>query len=154
MSADTSTVASAHPASTLNAYHHWAPPPAIARERARRRTLHRAGRWTSRFLGATVGHGYRPWRAGAWLAAVVLAGWWLFGSLWRDDIVPAGRAQEEFRPLLFSLDAVLPVVNLGQDDLWTIAGGGAQWWYAFSVLAGWALATVLVSALTARLVRD
>jgi hypothetical protein len=46
------------------------------------------------------------------------------------------------------------VVNLGQDDRWTITGGGAQWWYAFSVLAGWALATVLVSALTARLVRD
>lgn len=127
---------------------------AIARERARRRTLHRAGRWTSRFLGATVGHGYRPWRAGAWLAAVVLAGWWLFGSLWRDDMVPAGGAQEQFRPLLFSLDAVLPVVNLGQDDRWAITGGGAQWWYAFSVLAGWALATVLVSALTARLVRD
>ena len=127
---------------------------AIARERARRRTLHRAGRWTSRFLGATVGHGYRPWRAGAWLAAVVLAGWWLFGSLWRDDIVPADGAQEEFRPLLFSLDAVLPVVNLGQDDRWAITGGGAQWWYAFSVLAGWALATVLVAALTARLVRD
>ncbi len=127
---------------------------AIARERAKRRTLHRAGRWTSRFLGATVGHGYRPWRAGAWLAAVVLAGWWLFGSLWRDDLVPAGGGEDEFRPLLFSLDTVLPVVNLGQDDRWTITGGGAQWWYAFSVLAGWALATVLVSALTARLVRD
>jgi hypothetical protein len=126
---------------------------AIARERARRRTLHRAGRWTSRFLGATVGHGYRPWRAGAWLAAVVLAGWWCFGSLWRDDMVAAG-GDEEFRPLLFSLDAVLPVVDLGQDDRWNIVGGGAQWWYAFSVLAGWALATVLVSALTARLVRD
>lgn len=127
---------------------------AIARERARRRTLHRPGRWASRFLGATVGHGYRPWRAGAWLAAVVLAGWWLFGSLWREDLVAAGGAPEEFRPLLFSLDAVLPVVNLGQDDRWEIMGGGAQWWYAFSVLAGWALATVLVSALTARLVRD
>ena len=127
---------------------------AIARERARRRTLHRAGRWTNRFLGATVGHGYRPWRAGAWLAAVVVAGWWLFGSLWRDDMVPAGDGEAEFRPLLFSLDAVLPVVDLGQDDRWEIVGGGAQWWYAFSVLAGWALATVLVSALTARLVRD
>jgi len=127
---------------------------AIARERARRRTLHRPGRWASRFLGATVGHGYRPWRAGAWLAAVVLAGWWLFGSVWREDLVAAGGAPEEFRPLLFSLDAVLPVVNLGQDDRWETMGGGAQWWYAFSVLAGWALATVLVSALTARLVRD
>jgi hypothetical protein len=69
-------------------------------------------------------------------------------------MVPAGGGDQEFRPLLFSLDTVLPVVNLGQDDRWTITGGGAQWWYAFSVLAGWALATVLVSALTARLVRD
>jgi hypothetical protein len=124
----------------------------IARECARRATLHRARRPASRFLAATVGYGYRPWRAFGWLATVVVAGWCLFGLVWRDNVEPAGRAPD-FHPLLFSLDAVLPVVQLGQDARFSVMGA-AQWWYAFSVLAGWVLATVLVAALTARLVRD
>jgi len=127
---------------------------AIAREHARRPMLHRARRPVSCFLAATVGYGYRPWRAVGWMAALVLVGWWLFGSVWREDINRApGAAAHDFQPLLFSLDAVLPVVKLGQEDHW-MATATAQWWYAFSVLAGWLLATVLVAALTARLVRD
>jgi hypothetical protein len=130
---------------------------AIARERRRREELGIASRGWSLFLGVTVGYGYQAWRGIIWLAAFALAGWPIFAWARAHHHMNALRAPTEplpqFHAWLYSLDSVLPVVNLGQKDYWSPTGI-AQVWHAASVLAGWFLVTLILGALTTRLVRD
>ena len=128
---------------------------AYERERRRRGQLGRAGKAWNVFLQWTVGYGYRTWQAALWLLAFVLAGWGIFA--WANpDHMRATKAADElpdFQSLLYALDAVLPVVKLGQEDSWS-ATGAAQWWYSVSVLAGWLLVTAVIAALTTIVARD
>jgi hypothetical protein len=48
--------------------------------------------------------------------------------------------------VLYTLDLLLPVVNLHQRDAW-VAHGAAQWG-ALLTIAGWILATAWIAALT------
>ena len=87
-----------------------------------------------RFLGLTIGYGYRPWRA-FWIGLVVVAlGWLLFGVGFRADVmVPSNkeayvsgdygerRVSEDypkFNALVYSLDMFVPLVNLHQASYW------------------------------------
>lgn len=65
---------------------------------------------------------------------------------------PSGFAVPPFHAWLYSIDAVLPVINLGQKSAWTT--GAAQLWYAFSVIAGWLLGLGFVAYFTAKLFRE
>lgn len=58
----------------------------------------------------------------------------------------------DFHGWLYSLDTVLPVIKLGQEDFWTPTGI-ALGWYVLAVLAGWVLITAALAALTAAAVR-
>ena len=83
----------------------WAPP---------------ALRWLPRsghvLLGLLAGHGYRPGRLVAWLAAV----WLMCGGLYwaageRAGASPAAAATDStLGPFAYSLDRLLPLVDLGQ----------------------------------------
>jgi hypothetical protein len=130
---------------------------AIAKETGRRSDLGIPGRAWNYILAIAVGYGYRAWLGVAWLTSVALAGWLIFGlANASHDIVALQRKGETAPPFhawLYSLDSVLPVINLGQEDYWSPTGI-ALYWHTISVLAGWLLITLILGALTTRLVRD
>jgi adhesin HecA-like repeat protein len=129
---------------------------AIAKQRARRRTLGLAGRLWSLLLDGLVGYGYRTWLAGVWLAAFWLIGWVVFDRAHEHHqlvLAKPGEAHPSFHGAVYSLDTLLPVVDLHQQAVW-IPDGWVQWWAWASILAGWVLTTAVVAALTGLLKRD
>jgi hypothetical protein len=129
---------------------------AIAKQRARRRTLGPTGRVWGWLLDVLVGYGYRTWLAGVWLIGFWLVGWAVFNRAYdRHDLVVAnpGDARPSFHAAVYALDTLLPVVDLRQQAVW-IPHGVAQWWAWTSILAGWVLTTAVVAALTGFLKRD
>jgi hypothetical protein len=86
----------------------------------------------------TVGFGYRPWLAVCWLVAfAVLGGAWFAAN--PPEPIDDGQ-NPVFNPWLFAADTLLPIVNLGQDGYWRLAGA-SQWIGSGLVAAGWILAT-------------
>lgn len=128
---------------------------AIAKQRARRRTLPLPARAWSLLLDGLIGYGYRTWQAGLWLVGFWLAGWMVFARAYPGSLTPAkpGEPQPAFKPLIYALDTLLPVVNLHQEDNW-LPRGGAQWWAWSSILVGWVLTTAAAAAFTGVLKRD
>jgi hypothetical protein len=128
----------------------------IAKQRRRRQTpLPVPAKAASYLLDVAVGYGYRTWRAVYALLAIILVGWGVFAAAFPKHLTatrPAGQLPP-FHPWLYSIDAVLPVINLGQESAWTPTGA-AQISYAFSVLAGWLLGLGLVAYFTAKLFRE
>jgi hypothetical protein len=130
---------------------------AIAKQRARRRTLGPAERLWALLLDGLVGYGYRTWLAGLWLVGFWLAGWAVFDRAHANGTLvlttKPGEARPSFHGAVYALDTLLPVVDLRQQAVW-IPRGGAQWWAWASILAGWVLTTAVVAALTGLLKRD
>jgi cytoskeletal protein CcmA (bactofilin family) len=135
---------------------------AFAKERARRDHLRLAGRMWNRTLHYSVGFGYQIWRAVAWLAVLFLAGSLIFTwaeahhqvlPLANTRLVPSEHPAPAFHAWLYTLDALLPIVNLDQKQFWETTGF-PHVWYVISVLSGWLLVTIVLAAMTARLVRD
>jgi hypothetical protein len=129
---------------------------AIAALDDRRRTLPPAARAWAEFLRWSVGYGYRTWQAALWLAGIVAVGWLVFALAWPGHmhaLKPHGPETPPFHAWLYSLDVVLPVVDLGQQGTW-VPTGPALGWYVAGILAGWILVTAVVGALTAALVRN
>jgi hypothetical protein len=123
----------------------------IERQRRRYAEQHLLGRVWGRLQEWTVGYGYRPWRAIAWLVV-----FWLFGTLWflGHRLAPLDSGQQPvWNPALLSTDLVLPIVDLGQDKQWQLSGS-SQWISAGLVAAGWILATTAAAGATRVLKRD
>jgi cytoskeletal protein CcmA (bactofilin family) len=108
-----------------------------------------------------IGYGYRPLRA-----LTILAGVWLASSLWfsiwpptcsrygpaSTGICPVKSDEHPtWDPWLYSLDQLIPVVNLGHDTAWDPTGWTKAVAYIL-VVSGWILTTVTISAGT-RLLR-
>jgi hypothetical protein len=130
---------------------------AIAKEEARQGTLRWPGKLRSRFLGSTVGYGYKPAQGLWWLTGLFLIDWFVFTWAKENGHLRALREKSvrppEFHVSLYALDHVLPVIELGQRSYWS-ATGFFQYWQTASDLAGWLLVTVILGAVTARLVRS
>jgi hypothetical protein len=127
----------------------------IAKQRRRRKYLPAPAKATSWLLDVAVGYGYRTWRAALALLAIILIGWGVFAAAFPEHMTatrPSGE-MPSFHAWLYSIDAVLPVINLGQESAWN-PSGAAQIWYAFGALAGWLLGLGFVAYLTARLFRE
>jgi hypothetical protein len=84
----------------------------VAGERHRRDTLSIPGRWWGRLQDLTVGYGYRPVRAGAWLAVLFTGGTVVF-TLHPPRAADPGTAPD-FVPPVYTLDLILPVGDFGQ----------------------------------------
>jgi hypothetical protein len=142
---------------------------------ARRADLRRYGnlnpyRWFGNwFLDWTIKYGYQTWRAGAGLAAVFVV--FLMLSILGQRhgvIVPIGeidglhsvpsatQCTSEypcFYPAGYTVDTVIPIINVHQADYWG-PDGHAPWgwvWVGGTWIAtglGWALATLLVAGYT------
>lgn len=136
----------------------------IAKQRHRRRVLaqgHRRGvlalpgEAASLFLDATVGYGYRKWLAGLWLVLLWAVGWAIFASAhprYMQPLHPPGQTPR-FQAAIYSLDALVPLIDLGQRSAWQPIGA-ARWWFWFSICAGWALTTAVAAALAGLLRTD
>jgi len=117
----------------------------------------RARAW-DRFLGFTVGHGHRVWYLSFPALFFFLLGTFIFQQAKSADlIVPAcanadAAAQRvgRFCPWMYSLDVLLPVVNLHQEEVWRPDPTNRllRWYFWAQILAGWFLATLLVAGLT------
>ncbi len=130
-------------------------------------------RW---ILRLTIGYGYRPWYALLWgIGFVVLgASFFSLGYRWGDMTpkdaeaykqfktnIPAQRNHDglppnyiEFSAPIYSLDAFLPIVNLGEKDQWMPNrhkgdfGKFLRIWLWIHIGLGWLLTTLFVAGLT------
>jgi hypothetical protein len=144
---------------------------AIARRRDLRTYGHlspysKFGNW---FLDITIRYGYQTWRAAALLAVVFVA--FLVLSIvgqHQHVIVPAGDTKELhpvptatqctsnypcFYPFGYTVDTVIPIINVHQADYWRPNGHAPAGWIWVvgawgATAAGWALATLLIAGYT------
>jgi hypothetical protein len=109
-----------------------------------RRSITAAWSW---LLRSTIGYGYAPWRALFWFAAV-----WTIASLvfaqarLGDDLTARPGEHDQYHPIAYALDLLLPVVNLQQRQHW-IPNHGYFWWTIGFTIMGWLIATVVVAGL-------
>jgi hypothetical protein len=101
-----------------------------------------------RLLGITIGHGYRPWRAGGWALAFIVA-FAIFVSLDRSAFEPdkAGVHGHPSPALIYAADTFIPIVDLGEADKWAPTGG-ARWAEWPIIVIGWTLSTLFVAGFT------
>lgn len=123
----------------------------LAKQRHRRQGLSRIAQAWGYLQDAAVGYGYRPLRALAWLGVLVTV---MTGYFWRyppraTDPATAPR----FEPVIYALDNLVPVLGLGQKSAYVATGAG-QWIAWTGALAGWVLATTVVTAATRALARS
>jgi hypothetical protein len=113
-----------------------------ARERAQRRGKNMAARAWGVLQDITVGYGYRPRRALAWIGLLLATGSVVF------SVVPPPALQADAAPhfngIIYTLDLLLPVVNLGQKGAFN-PGGAEQWLSYVLIAAGWTLATTVAA---------
>lgn len=125
----------------------------IARERRRRREVNRLGKLWSDLLWIIVGYGYRDWLAGLWLLGFLIVGSVIFSLAWPSGFEALKTPAPAFNPVAYTVDTLLPVIDLGQQSAWTPRG--AFRWISWSlVLVGWGLATAVLAALAGLLNRD
>ena len=117
-----------------------------ASERNKSRAKTPLARTWSLLQDVTIGYGYQPWRAVAWLAILVATGSIIFTIAPPPPLGPG--APPHFNSVIYTLDLLLPVVDLGQKHAFN-PGGAEQWFSYLLVAAGWALVTT-VAAGTAR----
>ncbi|GAB2844203.1 oxidoreductase [Actinoallomurus bryophytorum] len=115
-----------------------------ARELHRRDAKTTVGRIWSGLQDVTVGYGYRSWRAMLWLALLLVLGSVLYGFA-PPAALKAGEAPH-FNPVMYTLDLLLPIVDLGQQNAFNPAGA-EQWISYLLVAAGWILATTIAAGI-------
>jgi hypothetical protein len=121
----------------------------LAKERQRREQLPRYGQAWSWLQEITVGYGYRPLRACAWLGTFIGLGTLVFGLHHPPPL--SGVAHTAFNPLIYTLDLVVPLVNLGMRNEYDPQG--PQRWLAYLLIAiGWIFATTIATGI-ARVLR-
>ncbi|WP_189958294.1 hypothetical protein [Streptomyces alanosinicus] len=114
----------------------------VAKQRTMRSTLGPPARVWSFLQDATVGYGYRPLRA-VWLLICLLAiGSALFHA-WPPSPVGDGP-YPRFQPVIYTLDLLLPLVDLGQERAYE-PSGGMQWVAILLIGTGWLLATTVAA---------
>ncbi|MBH5334369.1 oxidoreductase [Streptomyces pactum] len=121
----------------------------LAKQRRRRETLPLAGKLWGYLQDWTVAYGYRPGRALVWMAVL-----WAVGTAYYLQRPPEELKDGEsphWNAYLYTLDLLLPLIELGQDAYWR-PGGLSQWLAAALILLGWILATS-VAAGASRLLR-
>ncbi|MFG2118588.1 oxidoreductase [Streptomyces sp. NPDC048710] len=121
----------------------------LAKQRRRRETLPPAAKCWGYVQDWTVAYGYRPGRAAVWMAVLWAAGTLAFSHAGHPPVNPGGHPT--WSAALFTLDLLLPVIDLGQVGQWQLRGGW-QWLAAAMILLGWILATTVAAGAT-RLLR-
>lgn len=124
----------------------------IEKERRRRSpVLSRPWRWGgeswSALLRWTIGYGYQPTRVLPYLLSLLVLGATGMRFAYPEHVSLKPGAVGAFNAYIYTLDLLLPVVNLKQRDLFSV-DGWATWWVLGLTLAGWLIAAVVVAGLT------
>jgi hypothetical protein len=102
---------------------------------------------------ALVANGFRTWLAGLWAVVFTLVGSAVFGDAYRQGELVATDGQGvhlPFHALMYSLDTLLPIVDLGEADAFLPAGtASVRAYYWFQILLGWVLATAIAASAAA-----
>ncbi|MFG2297564.1 membrane-associated oxidoreductase [Streptomyces sp. NPDC048603] len=123
----------------------------LAKLRRHRGTLPRLARPWGVLQDATVGYGFRPMRATAWLLALLLVGTAAFAAR-HPRPLKAGEAPE-FNPVFYTLDLMLPIIGFGQEQAFAPAGW-QQWLSYLLIVTGWILATTTAAGVSRSLRRS
>ncbi|WP_031169555.1 hypothetical protein [Streptomyces durhamensis] len=122
---------------------------------AKQRRLRGTRAWYGRLWGyaqdATVGYGFRPLRACAWLLSLLAVGSLAY-ALHHPRPLKVSEAPH-FNPVFYTLDLLLPVISFGQEDAFAPDG----WYQALSyalIITGWILATTVVTGVTRNVSRQ
>ncbi|GAA2637374.1 hypothetical protein SMC26_08200 [Actinomadura fulvescens] len=95
-----------------------------------------------RLQDLTTGFGYRPWRAFLWSAVLLTVGSVVYGLHPPAPLKPGEAPQ--FNPVVYTLDLMIPLINLGQELAFNPVG--AHQWLSYTfVAAGWILATTIAA---------
>jgi hypothetical protein len=127
------------------------------------------------FLNATIGYGHKPLRTIGWSLLVILIGWPIVWAAKRAGVmrptfpenIPHSSEPdyEELHPLLYSLDAFLPFVNLHQEHYWwpnskavgdcvvfgykfPLRGSLVRHYLWLQIFSGWLLSAILIAGVT------
>jgi hypothetical protein len=113
-----------------------------ASERIQRRAKPPFARAWGVLQDVTIGYGYRPVRAVAWLAILLAAGSTVFAIAPPPSL--GSGAVPHFNPVIYTLDLLLPVVDLGQKHAFN--PDGAEQWLSYVLIAGgWVLVTTVAA---------
>ncbi|MFI1567476.1 membrane-associated oxidoreductase [Streptomyces sp. NPDC020490] len=116
---------------------------------AKQRRLRSTRAWYARIWGyvqdATVGYGFRPLRACAWLLSLLAVGSVAY-ALHHPRPLKASEAPH-FDPVFYTLDLLLPVISFGQEGAFAPDGWYQTLSYAL-VITGWILATTVATGIT------
>lgn len=115
----------------------------LAKERLQRKANTRLSALWSALQDVTVAYGYQPWRALLWLALLVSIGAVVYG-LEPPKAVKPGEAPQ-FNAVSYTLDLLIPLVDLGQEHAYNPTG--AYQWLSYALVAsGWILVSVIAAA--------
>ncbi|MEU9086221.1 membrane-associated oxidoreductase [Streptomyces sp. NPDC048357] len=117
----------------------------LAKQRRRRSTLPWYGRLWGHVQDAAVGYGFRPLRAAGWLLSLLAFGSIAYGVHHPDPIKPGEGPG--FNAVFYTLDLLLPVISFGQETAFS-PDGWHQWLSYTLVIAGWVLATTILTGVT------
>ncbi|MER7640473.1 MULTISPECIES: membrane-associated oxidoreductase [unclassified Streptomyces] len=117
----------------------------LAKQRRVRGTRPWYGRVWGYVQDATVGYGFRPLRACAWLLSLLAIGSLAYG-LHHPHALKASEAPH-FNPVFYTLDLLLPVISFGQEEAFAPDGWYQYLAYAL-IITGWILATTVVTGVT------
>ncbi|MER6065439.1 oxidoreductase [Streptomyces sp. NPDC001792] len=123
----------------------------LAKQRHRRATLPPLSRAWGYVQDATVGYGYRPLRAGLWLAALLACGAIFFG-VHPPAPLEAGK-EPPFNAVFYTLDLLVPIITFGQEAAFAPRGVG-QWLAYGLTAAGWVLATTVTAGISRAISRQ
>ena len=98
----------------------------------------------------TIGYGYKPELAAVWAFCITVVGWLIYKKE-RGRLIKSTAAglpsTYTFNPFIYSADALIPVIDLGQEKYWFPTGWvRICWWIQHTT--GWVLVTVIVVGLT------
>lgn len=123
----------------------------LAKQRRNRAALPWYAKAWGYLQDATVGYGYRPMRAAAWLLALLALSAIAFG-LHHPLRMETGKGPT-FNPVIYSLDLLLPIIDFGQEKAFN-PRGWYQWLSYLLIAAGWILATTIAAGITRALSRQ
>jgi len=123
----------------------------MAKQRRRTAAAGWVARWWGKLQDITVGYGYRPLRAATWLLLALTVGSVAFGLHQPAAVDP--NSTKEFEPVIYALDVLLPLVELGQQDAFEPRDGYR--WLMYALMAtGWILATTVAAGVARSVRRD
>jgi hypothetical protein len=126
---------------------------AIAKRKRQRQMLNPPAKIWNWLLYLSIGYGYRTWHAGLWLLGLMLAGAAVFAHAYPTDMIATSRHPMPFNAPIYTLDVLLPIINLGQEDSWQPTGIALGVYWALIIL-GWALSSALVAGLAGIVKQD